>query len=66
MRERLDPIQMRKVTANVDRAEAIRTACMVAQPGDGSSSPERATESTTKTSTGSSTPSTMWPCCPSP
>lgn len=34
MRAGLDPVQLRKVTANVDRAEAIRTACMQAQPGD--------------------------------
>lgn len=34
MRDGLDPVQMRKVTANADRAEAIRSACMQAQPGD--------------------------------
>ena len=34
MREGLDPIQMRKVTSNTDRAEAIRSACMQAQAGD--------------------------------
>ena len=34
MRDGLDPVQMRKVTANTDRAEAIRSACMQAQPGD--------------------------------
>lgn len=34
MRAGLDPVQMRKVTANADRAEAIRTACMQAAPGD--------------------------------
>ena len=34
MRAGLDPIQVRKVTANIDRAEAIRTACMQARPGD--------------------------------
>ena len=34
MRAGLDPVQMRKVTANADRAEAIRTACMQAVPGD--------------------------------
>ena len=34
MRAGLDPIQARKVTANQDRAEAIRSACIQAQPGD--------------------------------
>ena len=34
MRNGLDPIQLRKVTANTDRTEAIRSACMQAQPGD--------------------------------
>jgi UDP-N-acetylmuramoyl-L-alanyl-D-glutamate--2,6-diaminopimelate ligase len=30
----LDPIQKRKVTSNVDRSEAIRSACIQARPGD--------------------------------
>ena len=30
----LDKTQMRKVVAVVDRKEAIRTACMMARPGD--------------------------------
>jgi len=34
MRAGLDPIQARKVTANQDRAEAIRSACIQALPGD--------------------------------
>ena len=34
MRAGLDPIQARKVTSNQDRAEAIRSACIQAQPGD--------------------------------
>lgn len=34
MRSGLDPIQARKVTANQDRAEAIRSACIQAMPGD--------------------------------
>ncbi len=34
MRQGLDPIQARKVTANQDRAEAIRSACIQARPGD--------------------------------
>ena len=34
MRSGLDPIQARKVTSNQDRAEAIRSACIQAQPGD--------------------------------
>jgi UDP-N-acetylmuramoyl-L-alanyl-D-glutamate--2,6-diaminopimelate ligase len=34
MRAGLDPIQLRKVTANVDRREAIRTACTLSQGGD--------------------------------
>ena len=34
MRTGLDPIQARKVTANQDRAEAIRSACIQARPGD--------------------------------
>ena len=34
MRIGLDPIQARKVTANQDREEAIRSACIQARPGD--------------------------------
>lgn len=34
MRNGLDPIQARKVTANQDREEAIRSACIQARPGD--------------------------------
>ena len=34
MRTGLDPIQAKKVTANQDRAEAIRSACIQARPGD--------------------------------
>jgi len=34
MKAGLDPIQARKVTANQDRAEAIRSACIQARPGD--------------------------------
>jgi UDP-N-acetylmuramoyl-L-alanyl-D-glutamate--2,6-diaminopimelate ligase len=34
MRAGLDPIQLRKVTANVDRREAIRTACTLSHGGD--------------------------------
>lgn len=34
MRSGLDPIQARKVTANQDREEAIRSACIQALPGD--------------------------------
>ena len=34
MRAGLDPVQLRKITANVDRREAIRTACTLANGGD--------------------------------
>lgn len=34
MRAGLDPVQARRVTSNVDRAEAIRSACIQALPGD--------------------------------
>ena len=34
MKKGLDPVTVRKVVTIIDRAEAIRTACMLAQPGD--------------------------------
>ena len=34
MKKGLDPVSVRKAVSIVDRAEAIRTACMLAQPGD--------------------------------
>lgn len=34
MKKGLDPVTVRKAVTILDRAEAIRTACMLAQPGD--------------------------------
>jgi UDP-N-acetylmuramoyl-L-alanyl-D-glutamate--2,6-diaminopimelate ligase len=34
MKQGLDPVLTKKAVSIVDRAEAIRTACMMAQPGD--------------------------------
>jgi UDP-N-acetylmuramoyl-L-alanyl-D-glutamate--2,6-diaminopimelate ligase len=34
MKKGLDPVTVRKTVTILDRAEAIRTACMLAQPGD--------------------------------
>jgi UDP-N-acetylmuramoyl-L-alanyl-D-glutamate--2,6-diaminopimelate ligase len=34
MKKGLDPVTVRKAVTIIDRAEAIRTACMLAQPGD--------------------------------
>jgi len=34
MKKGLDPVTVRKTVTIIDRAEAIRTACMLAQPGD--------------------------------
>ena len=34
MKQGLDPVLVRKAVSIVDRAEAIRTACMLVQPGD--------------------------------
>ena len=34
MKKGLDPVLIRKAVSIVDRAEAIRTACMLAEPGD--------------------------------